>query len=255
MLTKNDKAKNNTSRISINFIIPNVVTLMGFISGFRGIIYAINHDFEKAIYMLILCSIFDFFDGSIAKLVRGTSNFGAELDSLSDLVCFGIFPSLIIYNWSLHEVRYYGWLISAIFAIATILRLARFNIEAQETVHEIKNKLKFFDGVPSPAGAILFVMPITLFYSMNLQANNLQIMLYALCVAFLMISKIPTLSFKFIKIKRKHTTLVLFLICILSILVLENFWSILVAITITYIISLPVFALFVTLKIKRTLPN
>ncbi len=253
MSIKNNKEHSN--RISINFIIPNVVTLMGFIAGFKGIIYTINHDFEKAIYMLILCSVFDFFDGSIAKLVRGTSNFGAELDSLSDLVSFGIFPSLMIYNWSLHEVPYYGWLISAIFAIATILRLARFNIEKSDNLHEIKKRLKFFDGVPSPAGAILLVMPITIFFAMDLRISNLQIMLYSLCVAFLMISKIPTLSFKFIKIQRKNATLTLFLICIFSALVLENFWDVLITVTIIYAISLPIFALIVRSKIKKILQN
>ena len=219
--------------------IPNTITILSLCCGLTSIRFTLIEEWKIAIYLIIFASIFDFFDGWFARKLKGGSNFGAELDSLSDFVSFGVAPSLLIYYWSLNELNSLGWSISLFYAVCSALRLARFTADIYLTTKPIDTSL-YFTGVPSPAAASLSLLPLFLYFEYNLTiVQNAYLNLFNLgVIGFLMVSKIPTISLKGINFSKKLAPWIVLLIVIICIGLISNLWLTLTILTITYIISI-----------------
>ena len=187
-----------------------MLTLIGVCIGLSSIKFALDAKFELAIIAIIFAGLIDGLDGRIARLIKGTSKVGKELDSLTDVISFGVAPSFIMYFWSLNNLGKFGWLLCLIYVVCVALRLARFNVNSNE---EPSWKDNFFEGVPSPAGGILVLMPLILslsefnFFTIN---YNILVPVFFISVSFLLISKLPTYSLKKIIIPRSTTVFLLF---------------------------------------------
>ena len=208
-----EEPKNNFKIVSdkkARMILPNMLTLIGVCIGLSSIKFALDAKFELAIIAIIFAGLIDGLDGRIARLIKGTSKVGKELDSLTDVISFGVAPSFIMYFWSLNNLGKFGWLLCLIYVVCVALRLARFNVNSNE---EPSWKDNFFEGVPSPAGGILVLMPLILslsefdFFTIN---YNILVPVFFISVSFLLISKLPTYSLKKIIIPRSTTVFLLF---------------------------------------------
>tara|TARA_B110000261_G_scaffold160394_1_gene199934 strand:+ start:806 stop:1591 length:786 start_codon:yes stop_codon:yes gene_type:complete len=222
------------------FILPNLLTIIGVCLGISSIKFALDENYSLAVIFIVFASILDALDGRIARLIKGTTEFGKELDSLTDFVSFGIAPAFILYFWELKNYGKIGWAITLIFSVCCVLRLARFNLI--KISEDTDWKLNYFEGVPSPAGAGLALLP--LIYELSELKFNLDIKsttpFVVVIVALLLISKIPTFSLKKIKISSQLTIFLLFGIVIIFIsLIFFTFESLLVIGGI-YFLSIPV---------------
>ena len=208
-----EKPKNNFKIVSdrkARMILPNMLTLIGVCIGLSSIKFALDEKFELAIIAIIFAALIDGLDGRIARLIKGTSKVGKELDSLTDVISFGVAPSFVMYFWSLNNLGKFGWLLCLIYVVCVTLRLARFNVNSNE---EPSWKDNFFEGVPSPAGGILVLMP--LIFSLSefdflIISYNILVPVFFISVSFLLISKFPTYSLKKIIIPRSMTVFLLF---------------------------------------------
>ncbi len=233
-------------------ILPNVLTLAGVCLGISAIKFSLDLNFKLAVIFILLAAILDALDGRIARLIKGTSEFGKELDSLTDFVSFGIAPAFIIYFWELINYGKIGWIITLIYSICCVLRLARFNLT--KTSIEEEWKQNYFEGVPSPVGAILILIP--LIYSLaelDLNFSLISITPYlTLIVSILLISKLPTFSFKKIKIKPAITVFIL-LTTVISLVSLIFFtYLTLLVFGVVYLLTIP-FSIFFYLKNKKNM--
>ena len=208
-----EKPKNNFKIVSdrkARMILPNMLTLIGVCIGLSSIKFALDEKFELAIIAIIFAALIDGLDGRIARLIKGTSKVGKELDSLTDVISFGVAPSFVMYFWLLNNLGKFGWLLCLIYVVCVTLRLARFNVNSNE---EPSWKDNFFEGVPSPAGGILVLMP--LIFSLSgfdffIISYNILVPVFFISVSFLLISKFPTYSLKKIIIPRSMTVFLLF---------------------------------------------
>ncbi|WP_084143456.1 CDP-diacylglycerol--serine O-phosphatidyltransferase [Methylocapsa acidiphila] len=229
--------------VPVRIILPNLVTLLALCMGLTAIRFAADGQFEIAVIAVIVAAILDGLDGRIARALRGTSRFGAELDSLADFVDFGVAPALILYFWSLHEFKSLGWFAALVFAIAAALRLARFNV-MHDDPSEPAWKARFFTGMPAPAGAIVSLLPLYLHFSVLAIPNVRDLVpfeiVYLLIVAFLMASRIPHLSGKKVgRVPREYVIPVLFAV-VACILLLATFpMEMLVGLTLVYFATIP----------------
>ena len=230
--------------VPLRIILPNLVTLLALCMGLTAIRFAIEGQFETAVVAVIVAAILDGLDGRIARALRGTSRFGAELDSLADFVAFGVAPALILYFWGLHEIKSFGWFAALVFAIAAALRLARFNAMIDDP-NWPPWQVHFFTGMPAPAGAIVGLLPLYLNLSI-LAVPNVRALIpfeiaYVLIVAFLMASRIPHFSGKRVgRVPREYVIAVLFGIAA-SILLLATFtMEMLIGLTLVYLATIPV---------------
>jgi len=225
-----------------NFIsryIPNSITLLSLCCGLSSVRYSIISEWKIAVFLILLASIFDFFDGWFARKLKGDTNFGAELDSLSDFVSFGIAPSLLIFFWSLSELKSIGWSVALFFSVCAALRLARFTADIYLAPKTINKKI-YFVGVPSPAAALLSLLPIFVYFEFDFYffKNPYLNLLNIIIISLLMISKIPTVSLKSINFNKKYTPLIILLIVICCVGIISNVWLSLVIISIIYICSI-----------------
>tara|TARA_A100001011_G_scaffold400447_1_gene515069 strand:- start:3493 stop:4296 length:804 start_codon:yes stop_codon:yes gene_type:complete len=193
-------------------ILPNAITLIGVCIGLSSIKFAIDGRFAIAIIAILFAGLMDGLDGRIARLIKGTSKMGKELDSLGDVISFGVAPALIMYFWNLQYLDKLGWFVCLIYVVCVALRLARFNINSDE---EPSWKDNFFEGMPSPAGGIIVLMPLILSFSgleKFLFKINYDYLVpsFFILVSILLISTIPTYSFKKIVIPRTMTKFLLF---------------------------------------------
>tara|TARA_B000000557_G_scaffold19580_1_gene14816 strand:- start:27 stop:830 length:804 start_codon:yes stop_codon:yes gene_type:complete len=195
---------------SARVILPNMLTLIGVCIGLTSIRFALDERYEFAIIAIIIAAVIDGLDGRIARLIKGTSKVGKELDSLTDMISFGVAPAFIMYFWKLNELGRFGWLICLIYVICVALRLARFNVN---TGGEPSWKDNFFEGVPSPAGGILVLTPL-IFSMSSIELFKIDyaiiVPIFFIITSFLLISKFPSYSFKKIVIQRKATIFLLF---------------------------------------------
>ena len=191
------------------YILPNILTLAGVCLGISSIKFSLDLNFKMAVIFITLAAILDALDGRIARLIKGTSEFGKELDSLTDFVSFGIAPAFIIYFWELNKYGKLGWAITLIYSVCCVLRLARFNLTKFEP--EENWKQNYFEGVPSPIGALLILSPLVLeLTGVNFVLNKEYFVpIFTIVIAVLLISKVPTYSFKKIKIKPALTVFIL----------------------------------------------
>jgi len=185
--------------IPIRVVLPNLVTLLALSMGLTSIRYAVDGRFETAVLAVMAAAVLDGLDGRLARALKGTSRFGAELDSLADFVDFGVAPALLLYFWALHEIKDLGWFAALAFAIACALRLARFNVMVEDPARPAW-QADFFVGMPSPAGAVTVLLPLYLHLSaLELPSSKgfvLVYIAYVLLIAFLMASPIPHFSGK-----------------------------------------------------------
>lgn len=201
-------------QVPFRFIIPNLITLLALCLGLTSIRFAASHHFDYAILAIVGAAILDGLDGRIARALRSTSRFGAELDSLADFIDFGVAPAMLLWFWGLDAHPSIGWLAVMIFAMATALRLARFNVALEDPTQPAW-KSNFFVGMPAPAGGIIALLPIYLdlagLHIPSLDSPTSLITVYVLIVAFLMISPIPHFSGKNIgRVPRERVVIVLF---------------------------------------------
>ena len=236
--------KNNfkviADRKNARMLLPNMLTLFGVCIGLTSIRFALDGNFEFAIIAIVFAALIDGLDGRIARLIKGTSKVGKELDSLTDMISFGVAPAFIMYFWKLSTLGRFGWLLCLVFVICVALRLARFNINSNQ---EPSWKDNFFEGVPSPAGGILVLTPLIYSLSgLNLPQinNNIIVPVFFITTSFLLISKFPTYSFKKIVIQRKATIFLLFgIVLFFGLLLIYTFNVIAISILI-YLTLLPI---------------
>jgi CDP-diacylglycerol--serine O-phosphatidyltransferase len=195
--TRTAEKRRRFKPVPVRTLLPNVITLLALCAGLTAIRLAFEAKLELALAAIVFAALLDGIDGRVARLLKGTSKFGAELDSLADFVNFGVAPALIIYFWGLHELKSIGWIAALVFAICSALRLARFNVMIDDP-----NKPawagNFFTGVPAPAGAITVLLPIYLNFLGVPTGMVLTWLafLYTLFIALLMVSKLPVFSGK-----------------------------------------------------------
>jgi CDP-diacylglycerol---serine O-phosphatidyltransferase len=199
--------------LSINALIPNAVTVLGMCAGLSSIRFALAERWEIAVAMILLAGIIDGLDGRIARVLKASSDFGAELDSLSDFVCFGVAPAVVLYLWTLEAGRGVGWAISLSFAVCMALRLARFNASLSDPDRPVWAS-HFFAGVPAPSASGIVLVPMMLSFEFGdtFLREPLFVALYTIGVAFLTVSTIPMFSGKSIKIRHEHFLPVLLLV-------------------------------------------
>ena len=221
------------------YLLPNILTLGGVCLGISSIKFSIDGNFNLAVTLILLAAILDALDGRVARLIKGTSEFGKELDSLTDFVSFGIAPVLILYFWELNSYGKLGWAIALIYSVCCVLRLARFNLTQVENNQEWKNN--FFEGVPSPAGGILILTPLIYeLANLNLNLNIKSVTPYlTVLIALLLVSKIPTLSLKKISISSKTTVFLLLAAGIIFISLVFYTIETLLIFCLIYLMSIP----------------
>ena len=240
-----EQPKNNLKivtdkKANARVILPNMLTLIGVCIGLSSIRFALDGKFEFAIIAIILAAIIDGLDGRIARLIKGTSKVGKELDSLTDMISFGVAPAFIMYFWKLNTLGRFGWLLCLIYVICVALRLARFNVNTGQAPSWRDN---FFEGVPSPAGGILVLTPLIFsMTSFDLFKVNYEIIvpIFFIVTSLLLISKFPTYSFKKIVIQRKTTIFLLFGIVLFFGLVLVYPFNVISISAIIYLLMLPI---------------
>ena len=239
-----EQPKNNLKIVAdkknARMILPNMLTLIGVCIGLTSIRFALSGEFHLAIVAIIIAALIDGLDGRIARLIRGTSKVGKELDSLTDMISFGVAPAFIMYFWKLNTFGRFGWLLCLIYVICVALRLARFNVNSNQ---ESSWKDNFFEGVPSPAGGILVLTPLIISLSgfEYLKLNyDMIVPIFFVVTSFLLISKFPTYSFKKIVIQRKATIFLLFGIVLFFGLLLIYTFNVISISSIVYLILIPI---------------
>ena len=254
MEPKKNNLKIVADKKSARIILPNMLTLIGVCIGLTSIRFALDGRFEFAIIALIFAALIDGLHGRIARLIKGTSKVGKELDSLTDMISFGVAPAFIMYFWKLNTLERFGWLLCLIYVICVALRLARFNINSNQ---ETSWRDNFFEGVPSPAGGILVLTPLIVSLSGfdYVQLNyDIIVPIFFVITSFLLISKFPSYSFKKIVIPRKTTIFLLFGIILFFGLLLIYTFNVIAISAIVYLLLLPI-SFFHFQKIKKRHQN
>ena len=231
-----------------------MLTLIGVCIGLTSIRFALSGEFHLAIIAIIFAALIDGLDGRIARLIKGTSKVGKELDSLTDMISFGVAPAFIMYFWKLNTLGRFGWLLCLVYVICVALRLARFNISSNK---ESSWRDNFFEGVPSPAGGILVMTPLIVSLSgFNYIELNYQIItpIFFITTSFLLISKFPSYSFKKIVIQRKATIFLLFGIILFFGLLLVYTFEVISISSMIYLLLLPI-SYFHFQKLKKNNEN
>ena len=221
-------------------LLPNALTIFGVCLGLSSIKFAIDLNYSMAVIAIGFASILDTLDGRVARLIKGTSKVGKELDSLTDVISFGVAPGFIMYFWTLNEVGKFGWVFVLIYTVCCALRLARFNLM---TIDENENwKINFFEGVPSPAAAGLVLTPLILNLSDLLQFENYSTLssVVILVTSILMVSKIPTYSLKRILIPRNSAIFLLLGIGVYVSLIIYYTFETLFFTSVIYILLIPI---------------
>ena len=227
-------------QLPLRSLAPNILTVLGLCAGLTGIQFAIHDRYELAVLAIAVASIIDTLDGRVARLLKGTSKFGAELDSLSDFVNFGVTPAIILYMWTLKDLGGLGWIIVLAFAVCGALRLARFNTALEQPDKPVWS-VKFFTGVPAPAGACLSLLPIPLYFMgwEWVREASFLVGLYTGGIAFLMVSRIPTFSLKRTQIEREMLLPILLIVGVVAAAVVGYPWAMYVLTGLAYLAMIP----------------
>jgi CDP-diacylglycerol---serine O-phosphatidyltransferase len=238
----NEPRKRRFQPIPLRVLLPNLVTLLALCLGLTAIRLAIEGRFDTAAYAILVAALLDGIDGNLARYLKGTTRFGAELDSLADFVNFGCVPALVLYFWILKDMKSLGWIVCLVFAIAMVLRLARFNVMMNDPDRPDWKK-GYFVGMPAPMGASCVLLP--LFASLagmpHFVGMPVVVLIYTLMIAFFTISTIPTVSSKMVgqKINRSYVIpLIVLFIAFVGLLSSHTFET-LSAVILLYLASLP----------------
>src|SRR6202163_1677669 len=234
--------KRRFRRIPVRTLVPNIITLLALCAGLTAIRMAFENRYVLALAAIVFAAFLDGIDGRLARFLKGTSRFGAELDSLADFVNFGVAPALILYFWGLHELKSAGWIAALVFAICAALRLARFNVMIEDPDKPAWAS-NFFVGVPAPAGAITVLLPIYVqFLGLpHFEILNWLALGYTLALAFLMVSRLPVFSGKRPgkRILPEMVLPVFVLIVLFFALLISYPWEVLTVGTLMYLMTLP----------------
>ncbi len=226
--------------IPVRMLVPNVITLLAICAGLTAIRLSTEGRMELAVAAIVFAAVLDGVDGRVARMIKGQSKFGAELDSLADFVNFGVAPGLILYFWQLHELGNGGWIAAMVFAISGGLRLARFNATMDDP-NKPPFAANYFTGVPAPAGAIVVLLPIYLAFLGVSRPPTALTAIYTLVIAFLMVSRLPVFSGKQVKMRvPPEMVLPSFVGVVLFVALLIGYpWYIMSICTVLYLFSLP----------------
>jgi CDP-diacylglycerol--serine O-phosphatidyltransferase len=234
------KPRPRLSALPLNRLIPNILTVTALCAGLTAILYGFQGKWQWAVAAVAVAALLDALDGRVARLLGGSSRFGAELDSLSDFISFGVAPGILVFQWTLHDLRGAGWVIALVFAVCAALRLARFNtrLDASDQPAWAAN---FFTGVPAPAGGGLALLPMILSFEIGeaFFRHPLLNAVMVVLVAYLMISRFPTYSFKRVRVPQRFVVLLLLIFGLLAALVATAPWLTLSALLVVYLCTLP----------------
>ena len=228
------------NRLPVRSLLPNILTTLALCAGLTSIRFALDAKFELAVAAIMIAGLLDGIDGRVARLLKGTSRFGAELDSLSDFLSFGVAPVVVLYLWTLQDIAGLGWIAVLSHAVCCALRLARFNV-AIDDPDAPAFASSFFVGVPSPAGAALVLLPIIAYFGTDLDIfrSPWLVAAIAVTVAFLMVSRVPTFSFKKIRVHRDWVLPTLVFVGLGTALALSYPWEVLAFIILAYAFTIP----------------
>ncbi|WP_188517060.1 CDP-diacylglycerol--serine O-phosphatidyltransferase [Alsobacter metallidurans] len=230
--------------VPLRVLLPNLVTLLSLCAGLTAMRLAIEGDdkLDRAVVFILIAAVLDGLDGRIARLLKGTSRFGAELDSLADFVSFGVAPAMILYTYSLHNIPSLGWLVALAFAMAAALRLARFNVMIDDPMRPDWQK-NFFVGIPAPAGALAGLLPIYIhLVGIDRPAGFVVLeAVYALFIALMMVSRIPTYAGKTLgsRVPREWAIPLLLAVALFITLLVIHTFLLLLVITLVYLALIP----------------
>ena len=228
-------------KLSIVRLIPNIVTFISLTLGLTSIKFAIDNKWEISVSLIVFASFLDNIDGKLARLFKSNSNFGIELDSLSDFLSFGIAPALIVFFWTLDGSINNSWAYVIFYAICSSSRLAKFNISSHE--EDTKNiQLKFFQGISTPAAAGLVLLPMMIFFRFEIDffINPILTAIVLICSAILMNTNIPTYSFKVLKIEKRIIPIVIIFFAGFLSLLITDFWLAMILFISFYYLSIPI---------------
>ncbi len=230
--------------IPVRLIVPNLITVLAICAGLTGIRFAIEFRYELAVQMVLIAAFLDGVDGRVARMMRASSKFGEQMDSLADIINFGVAPALVLYIFVLDQLRSVGWIAAMVFAIAAGLRLARFNVMADRQV-KAPWQSEFFVGVPAPAGAFLVLLPVYFSFLGVLPTRNIAwfAAIYTLLIAWLLISRVPVWSGKTgLRIPRSSSLLVIMGVVLLVAILMVYPWQTLIVLVALYLLCLPISA-------------
>ncbi len=230
------------SQIPLRIVVPNVITVLAICAGLTGIRLAFENRFELAVAMVLLAAFLDGIDGRIARMIKGSSKFGAQMDSLADIVNFGVAPALVLYAFMLDQARSFGWIAALLYAIACCLRLARFNVMLEDPNRPAWQN-NYFIGVPAPAGAMLVLLPVYLGFLglMPTRALAFGVAAYTVAIAFLLVSRLPVYNGKSAgSLVRRDIVMPLILCVVIYVALLMSFtWQTLSLTALAYLAFLP----------------
>lgn len=227
--------------LSFNRILPNMITLLAMCAGMTSIRYGLSDQWDKAVLALVLAIILDGIDGGVARMLKGTSKFGAELDSLADAINFGVVPAMLVYLWAMQDAGRLGWALCLLHAVCCVLRLARFNtMLGQPDLPPWAHS--YFTGVPAPAGAGIAILPMILSLQSDrwILDNPFLVGAFLIISASLMVSRVPTYSLKNIRVKPQAVLFLMLFVGVLAAFLVTDPWLTLTAIGVIYMGSIPV---------------
>lgn len=224
-------------KLTLIQLLPNLLTIAAICAGLTAIRMGIYRSYETAVLLILLAALLDGLDGRLARALKSDSKMGAELDSLADFLNFGVAPGLLLYTWALEDSRGFGWLAVLVFAVCAVMRLARFNVQRKAEDKDHDNR--FFTGVPSPAGAMLVMLPMFLSFAFATGPflPDAVLALWIAVVGLTMISRIPTWSFKTTKVPRKNVRYFLVGVACVGAVIITYTWASLAALCVVYIIA------------------
>lgn len=228
-------------RVPLYKLFPSFITIIGLCLGISSVRYALDQKMQIAVGLIIIAAFMDGIDGRLARFLNSTSSFGAHLDSLADIVSFGVAPAVVIYLWSLYEITYrgVGWAAVLFYITCSALRLARFNVQSENKKSSLAGN--YFTGVPMPCAAMLSMLPMMFtFEIIDFHFSPWIILCNLLVTSFLMVSTIPTFSFKKVDIEKKYVMLLFVAMAILISGIILEPWLVLPFIVAAYLISIPI---------------
>lgn len=226
--------------LSINTLIPNILTLLALCAGLTSIRFGLHAKWEQAVIAIMLAAILDGLDGRVARLLQGTSKFGAELDSLSDFVCFGVAPAMLLYLWTMQGAGGFGWAMVLLYTVCCALRLARFNTMLGNP-DPPAYAYNFFTGVPAPAAAGLVLLPMVASFEVKggFFSSPSLVSLFLMGVSFLMVSTVPTYSFKKVRVPHRWVLPMLLVVGVLTAFLVTEPWLTLAVLGCIYLGMIP----------------
>ncbi len=244
------KDQNTDQSLQLAKLFPNMITLLALCAGLSAMRWSLDDRWSLAVSLILIAAVLDALDGRLARKLSATSTFGAQLDSLSDFINFGVAPAFILYMWQTHEIKGWGWAMVLFFAVCCAIRLARFNTDLVEE-NPPSWASNFFVGVPSPAGALMVLAPLMIalafegsfddtYEALEFTTDPRFVIYYTALVAFLMVSRIPTFSFKKISIRNEYVSLILAAAGLLAIAFLNEPWVTLLALGTVYVLTIPI---------------